>query len=200
MPIQEIIQLKTLEDGERKAALMLAIHCAPVLKGSKAANIMTITWQEFCRIRYLLEGTDILYRFLGTKGENGILFLYREKIIEDYLHLEKHHSFLETYGYHSSSISNMLDHLSERIDSYHCGHSVFPHEIGVFLEYPLHDVKGFLVNQGRNYIYSGYWKVYQDVKGAMQRFERYDMEREYVMQAVLSGRSIREIVMDTVLE
>ena len=193
MPIQEIIQLKTLEDGERKAALMLAIHCAPVLKGSKAANIMTITWQEFCRIRYLLEETVIRYRFLRINDGKGILVLYREKEIEDYLHLEENQTFLNGFGYHSGSITDMLDQLSERIDGYNCDKNIFPHEIGVFLEYPLHDVEGFLVNEGKNYAYSGYWKVYQDVQGAMQKFKRYDEDRDYVIRAVMSGKTIHEI-------
>ncbi|MGN0153836.1 MAG: DUF3793 family protein [Lachnospiraceae bacterium] len=193
MPIQEIIQLNTLEDGERKAALMLAIHCAPVLNGSKAANIMTVTWQEFCRIRYLLEGTVIRYRFLRIRGGKGILLLYRKKEIEDYLHLEDNQTFLKGFGYHSGSIADMLNQLSERIDSYNCNKIIFPHEIGVFLEYPLHDVKGFLANDGKNYAYSGYWKVYQDVQGAMQKFKRYDEDRDYAIRAVTSGKTIREI-------
>ncbi len=193
MPIQEMIQLNSLEDGERKTTLMLAIHCAPVLNGSKAANIMTITWQELCQIRYLLEGTVIRYRFLRIKGGKGILLLYRKKEIEEYLHLEENQIFLKGFGYHCGSIDDMLDQLSERIDSYKCDKIIFPHEIGIFLEYPLHDVIGFLANEGKNYAYSGYWKVYQDVQGAVQRFKRYDEDRDYVIRAVMSGKTIREI-------
>ena len=46
----------------------------------------------------------------------------------------------------------------------------FPHEIGVLLGYPAEDVKGFVVNEGKNYLYSGYWKVYGDLSEAKQLF------------------------------
>lgn len=38
----------------------------------------------------------------------------------------------------------------------------FPHEIGVFLGYPLQDVVGFIENHGRNYTCCGFWKSYSD--------------------------------------
>ena len=46
MPIQEIMKLRTSQDEEVRIALLLAIHCAPILSGSKAANIMTVTVHE----------------------------------------------------------------------------------------------------------------------------------------------------------
>ena len=54
MPIQEIVQLKRPENEEMKAAFLLAIHCAPILRGSKAANIVTVTQEEFFRVYHLL--------------------------------------------------------------------------------------------------------------------------------------------------
>ena len=54
-------------------------------------------------------------------------------------------------------------------------------------------VKGFLANNGRNYVYSSYWKVYQDLQGALQTFKRYDEDRDFVIRAVMSGKTIREI-------
>ena len=38
----------------------------------------------------------------------------------------------------------------------------FPHEIGIFLGYPLADVAGFIRNKGRNCKCIGTWKVYGD--------------------------------------
>ena len=194
MPIQEIVQLKRPENEEMKPAFLLAIHCAPILRGSKAANIVTVTQEEFFRVYHLLEGTEICCRFFKTKEEMGISYLYREREIGEYLHTEKIQSFLNGYGYQNSSTSDMLEQLAERISMYNHGKIVFPHEIGIFLEYPLHDVKGFLANNGRNYAYSGYWKVYQELEGALQTFKRYDEDRDYVIRAVMSGRTIREIV------
>lgn len=195
MPIQEIMKLRTSQDEEVRMALLLAIHCAPILSGSKAANIMTVTVHEFDRIGYLLEGTGIRYRFLKTKGDKGILYLYREKRLRQYLEQEEIQKFLSEYGYDEVNIAKMLNLLSKRIQLYNDQDAVFPHEIGVFLEYPLGDVKGFLANEGKNFMYSGYWKVYQDLQGAVRRFTQYDMERELTIQALMQGKSIREIAL-----
>ncbi|MDD5998280.1 MAG: DUF3793 family protein [Lachnospiraceae bacterium] len=195
MPIQEIMKLRTSQDEEVRMALLLAIHCAPILSGSKAANIMTVTVHEFDRIGYLLEGTGIRYRFLKTKGDKGILYLYREKRLQQYLEKEEIQEFLSEYGYDEVNIAKMLNLLSKRIQMYNDQDAVFPHEIGVFLEYPLGDVKGFLANEGKNFMYSGYWKVYQDLQGAVRRFTQYDMERELTIQALMQGKSIREIAL-----
>ncbi len=195
MPIQEIMKLRTSQDEEAKMALLLAIHCAPILSGSKAANIMTVTVHEFDRIGYLLQGTGIRYRFLKTKGDKGILYLYREKRLRQYLEQEEIQEFLSEYGYDEVNIAKMLNLLSKRIQLYNDQEAVFPHEIGVFLEYPLGDVKGFLANEGKNFMYSGYWKVYQDLQGAVRRFIQYDMERELTIQALMQGKTIREIAL-----
>lgn len=195
MPIQEIMKLRTSQDEEVRMALLLAIHCAPILSGSKAANIMTVTVHEFDRIGYLLQGTEIRYRFLKTKGDKGILYLYREKRLRQYLEQEEIQEFLSEYGYDEVNIAKMLNLLSKRIQMYNDQDAVFPHEIGVFLEYPLGDVKGFLVNEGKNFMYSGYWKVYQDLQGAVRRFIQYDMERELTIQALMQGKTIREIAL-----
>ncbi|MBO5470555.1 MAG: DUF3793 family protein [Lachnospiraceae bacterium] len=195
MPIQEIMKLRTSQDEEVRMALLLAIHCAPILSGSKAANIMTVTVHEFDRIGYLLQGTGIRYRFLKTKGDKGILYLYREKRLRQYLEQEEIQEFLSEYGYDEVNIAKMLNLLSKRIQMYNDQDAVFPHEIGVFLEYPLGDVKGFLANEGKNFMYSGYWKVYQDLQGAVRRFIQYDMERELTIQALMQGKTIREIAL-----
>ena len=195
MPIQEIMKLRTSQDEEVRMALLLAIHCAPILSGSKAANIMTVTVHEFDRIGYLLQGTGIRYRFLKTKGDKGILYLYREKRLRQYLEQEEIQEFLSEYGYDEVNIAKMLNLLSKRIRMYNDQDAVFPHEIGVFLEYPLGDVQGFLANEGKNFMYSGYWKVYQDLQGAVRRFTQYDMERELTIQALMQGKTIREIAL-----
>lgn len=193
MPIQEIMKLRTSTDEETKMSLLLAIHCAPILLGIKAANIMTVTGREFFRIGDLLQGTDISYCFLKTKGDKGILYLYREREIMKYLHSEDIQSFLKGYGYETENFAEMLERLSNRIGFYSNGEAAFPHEIGIFLEYPLMDVKGFLENDGENFIYSGYWKVYHDVHNTLRKFREYDLVRELAIQAVASGKKIREI-------
>lgn len=197
MSVQEMMNLRNLQDEETKMSLLLAIHCSPVIVGIKSANIITVTEREFVYIGYLLQGTGISYRFLKTGNDKGILYLYRERELIKCLYSVEIQSFLEEYGYVFRNLEEMLDCLSERINLYSQGKTSFPHEIGVFLGYPLLDVKGFLENEGKNFIYSGYWKVYQNVQNTVKTFRQYDEQREHVIQAVISGEKIRDIVMES---
>ena len=52
-------------------------------------------------------------------------------------------SFCCTYGYDTSNLEACLERLKERIAQ--C--EEFPHEIGMFLGYPLEDVRGFIEKQ-----------------------------------------------------
>lgn len=194
MPIQEIVKLQTITDDEVRLSLLLAIHCAPILFGIKAANIMTVTEREFFQIEKMIQESEISYCFLKTKDDKGILYLYREWEIKKYLHSEDIQSFLKGYGYQTEELQEMLERLANRIRFYSDGMIPFPHEIGIFLEYPLLDVKGFVENEGENFLYSGYWKVYADLHNTLGKFREYDLVRELAIRAVISGKTIRELV------
>ena len=194
MSMHDIITLRNSTE-EMKLSLLLALHCAPLLLGLKAANIITVTRQEFLQIKNIFKGTEVSYRFLRIKGEKGIIYLYREQEIKKYLFLEEVQYFLKEYGYRTGCLDEMLKHLEERIFFYRVGQISFPHEIGIFLEYPIMDVKGFLENKGENFICSGYWKVYAEEEKTIRKFHEYDVVRELAVREVLSGKKIREIML-----
>lgn len=189
----QIMRLKALGNEEVNMTILLAVHCAPIMKGSKAANIITVTREELFQIDYLLRDTGISSYPLKIREDKVILYLYREKKLNAYLGTVEVKKFLWEYGYYEEGIQGKLDRLSERVSLYGDGKIEFPHEIGIFLEYPLNDVKGFIENEGKNYIFSGYWKVYHNVQRARQLFQRYDAERETAVREVALGRTIREI-------
>ena len=61
----------------------------------------------------------------------------------------------------------------------------FPHEIGLFLGYPLGDVIGFIKNAGQNCKCVGCWKVYCNECEAIKAFamiEKEDNEKEKVLE------------------
>ena len=49
----------------------------------------------------------------------------------------------------------------------------FPHEIGLFLGYPVEDVKGFINNKAARAKCVGCWKVYGDEEKARRLFNQY---------------------------
>ena len=68
-------------------------------------------------------------------------------------------------GYTSFQLKDVLNTL--RI---HLSKEDFPHEIGIFLGYPLEDVIGFIENKGKNPKCSGCWKVYCNPQEAEKMF------------------------------
>ena len=69
----------------------------------------------------------------------------------------------------------------------------FPHEIGIFLDYPLGDVIGFIQNGGQNYKCSGCWKVYCNECEALKMFQKYHKCREVYRNLWAKGRSVLQL-------
>ncbi len=87
-----------------------------------------------------------------------IVYLYRPEEMAEHLSQEDCRCFLAAEGYTAGDLEELLDQLAYRLRT----QPEFPHEIGVFLGYPLQDVIGFIENQGRNFTCCGCWKSYGD--------------------------------------
>lgn len=193
MPVQEIIKIRASKDVEQNLLLLLAMHCAPLLKRMAVANVLTLSRKQALGIKGLLKNTEIECYILKADCGRVILYLYRKDILQSCLQQEDVRNFLKKYGYPDKEIVDMLKRLSQRIRLYADGQTDFPHEIGAFLGYPLADVESFIENRGKNYVYLGYWKVYHDVEQAVKTFRLFDKERERAVQDVIFGKGIQEI-------
>ena len=78
--------------------------------------------------------------------------------------------FLQGCGYRDFSAEGALAHLARRIAE---NGGEFPHEIGLFLGYPLGDVQGFITHRGQNCKCTGCWKVYCNEQEAQKQFCRF---------------------------
>jgi hypothetical protein len=111
------------------------------------------------------------------------LFLYREELLYPSITMGLRQNFLESYGYSikKEQMSSVLSLLGRRYRNYWIT-GEFPHEIGLFLGYPLTDVEGFIRNQGRNYLICGMWKVYSRVQVAETAFTSFHQLRDRAMK------------------
>ena len=69
----------------------------------------------------------------------------------------------------------------------------FPHEIGLFLGYPLGDVKGYIEYAGRNSKCSGCWKVYCNECEAMKAFAKFDKCKQVYKKIFQEGRGLSKL-------
>ena len=97
--------------------------------------------------------------------------------------------FLRGCGYGSLALPDALEQLRRRFAETRS----IPHEIGVFLGYPLGDVLGFIANRGRNSVRTGYWQVYCDEAQAAEKFARYRKCHEVYSRLFSAGHSISDL-------
>ena len=101
---------------------------------------------------------------------------------------------MELFGYRGMTPVEIRRELIHRYEKYAEGNGMFPHEMGVLLGYPTEDVLGFIENQGKNYLYAGYWKVYGNLMETKALFEEYNKAKEHVITMVSQGIEIRRIL------
>ncbi|WP_124061107.1 DUF3793 family protein [Gordonibacter sp. Marseille-P4307] len=113
---------------------------------------------------------------LATRPFGALVYVYRPDMVVRTLRQTKPMRFLQSYGYPNTCsvkphIERMRRRIAETDASTSCAHACrFPHEIGLFLGYPLEDVIGFIENQGRNCLACGCWKVYSNERDAQTCF------------------------------
>lgn len=193
MPPEVISYMMASQNRKQRMQFEIIIQCAPFLKGIKTASIMNIDKRWIRELYEMIEDTDISCHILVTRKDRCLVLFYREKELTRVLADRDVWEFLKEYGYEDDSLAMILTRLSMRMNLYSKGEIRFPHEIGVFLDYPLEDVKAFIEKGGRDYLFSGYWKVYHNPEWAQLTFLAYDKAKDSAVNEFLIGKSIREI-------
>ena len=119
----------------------------------------------------------------------ALIYVYRVKKLEEDLKKNEVSKFLRENGYKETCVNYAISLLKKRLMDL----KAFPHEIGVFLGYPIEDVIGFINNKGCNFKCCGYWKVYGDKEKAIKEFARYDKCRMIYTKLWNQGRSILKL-------
>ena len=180
-------------DNMKSLQVQLILQCAPFLKGIKIACILNITEENGRELYGILEGTGIKFKILTRNHGKCLVFLYRRESFSRYLKRTDVREFLGSYGYEDVEPEKMLERLSKRVCQYSDGEICFPHEIGAFLDYPIDDVKCFIEKDGKDSLFSGYWKVYNNPGRAKMIFWAYDKAKTSAVNEYLIGKSIRDI-------
>ena len=153
----------------------IANQCAPVLAGVKPSNMLVLENKHIRDVVRVLEGTGLSWRCLYAGEEKNIWLLYRKEAMEETVLGKEQMLFLREWGYEEDTLERMLMKFSQRFRQYRKDKNLpFPHEMGVFLGYPMADVKGFIKYEGKNYLYCGYWKVYENVEERKELFRTYE--------------------------
>ena len=182
----------TFKDFEK----LLAYYCAPSLMGLKPGNLLSCPIEsdllnQWIQIFHLSLSTyPIRIKVLYHQKKNKTLYIYNITFLEKVLSKPEIQTFLKKYNYPcNEGVDQMIAYLSKRTKE----SREYPHEIGIFLGYPLDDVIGFINNHGKNYKLCGYWKVYANVDRALSLFNLYSKSRIYLYDKVSQGVTLEEM-------
>ena len=157
--------------------LQIAFQCAPLITGLKESNLLNIRKQDYQRMKDIFKESELTIYPLEK-------FFSGESVL----------ALLHEIGYIDTDLKQVLPVFRTHYQQYLKEKKVFPHEMGLLLGYPPEDVKGFIHNQGKNYLYSGYWKVYDRPHEKIRLFQKYEHSREKLIQLLSYGMRIEEII------
>lgn len=176
--------------------MLIARNCAPALAGIKPSNIVTCrkadfsdVHEEVARMNRELNLRGIFAEILFECEVSALIIVYRKSVLCAHLQKQSNRSFLARYGYGEASVlEEYIDILKSRL-----GCDKFPHEIGVFLGYPLRDIHCFIHHPKEGCIMVGDWRVYHNAEAASRTFCRFKACKRAVAQKVADGRTLAQI-------
>ena len=164
-------------------------HCGVTFAGLKIASLVSLRKGEEDVIQTLsrrFEGKGFAFILLREDEERLLVYICHRARLTKYLFSSDVRAFLARFGYEYGSAEEALEQLKYRM------HGEFPHEIGIFLGYPLCDVCGFLRDPD-GYILCGAWKVYENADEAARTFERFRRCSACICRHMDRGRSLTQI-------
>lgn len=183
---------------EEKCSYCLAFQCAPVLAGIKPSNLLIISDKICEKAKKEISQAGANYRLIFSSKERFIYFIYKHKNLMRILSRPKVKAYLKSQGYEECfepvlKMESVLLKLTQRLVESINKKEDFPHEIGIFMGYPIEDVISFVKYGGHNYELSGYWKVYHRKEVALRLFKQYDLARHTAVNHIINGGSLSQI-------
>lgn len=174
----------------------LVEHCSPTLASIKTANLFTYAYsseeevqEQIALWNASMNDKGIFVMELRRSEKAALIYVCRKSFLERDLKKPGVAQFMKRYGYTSLEPEDALKLLQSKLQA----QEEFPHEIGIFLGYPLGDVIGFIKNAGQNCKCVGCWKVYCNECEAIKAFARFKKCTSVYVRLWNQGRSVRQL-------
>ncbi|MBQ6661921.1 MAG: DUF3793 family protein, partial [Firmicutes bacterium] len=144
----------------------LIAYCSPTLASLKSGSLFNFRYPEGADLEGCISSWNESFRHRGISlhvlrrtESTALIYVCRDSAMNDILNDPCIRLFLHEFGYDTCygcngcsashcSLENCLRHLQARLTGAdQDGCPSFPHEIGIFLGYPLDDVSGFIKNK-----------------------------------------------------
>ncbi len=172
-------------------------NAAPTVKGLKPSTLLNFRNMAHMNLfdiwnknkDFLKDKLHIKFMELKRSEDGVIVLFYNEEMMKNILCENENECFLRDRGFKNCRAVDFALHDLKMKFRETC-----PDEVGVFLGYPLSDVKMFLTGNTRACKLSRYWKAYTDIPKALVTWEQYDKALEDVMEELLKCRSPLEVL------
>lgn len=189
-----IMDESVLSEIEKK----IAIQCAPVIVGIKIANLLVLNTQEGQYAATLFHDTELTLQALCTFESKIYYLLYQPKRLQEYIQQQVVIDYLQDFGYITYSLESIIHKVAYKYNRFMYEKKGFPHEIGLLLGYPLKDVSSFIVQEGNGYLYSGYWKVYDNLPETLIVFSRFRRAKEILLRLISHGGKLTSVIREVI--
>ena len=173
-------------DKKEQLKKMLAFNLSPVLQQVKPSELIVLKKKCFEKVWLkvkagIIKDLGLNCKTLHSSPDSIYLLFYNENMLRARLFDAHCQKLLAENNYKNIlSMHSLLYQLGKRMkDS-------LPHEIGLFLGYPVHDVEGFIRFSGKNFCACKYWKVYENPEYSLDKFRQIDIARNHAAK-LLNG-------------
>jgi hypothetical protein len=188
--------------NKEKLLKYLLVKAAPVMLKVKPAMLVRLTncnravelqrYDIFCiHQQDILKVLKLDYVIMKNNGADFQVLFYDRPELEKVLANKANQAFLSNFGYSSAwNAEQFLDELRKRF----CGKE-FPHEIGVFLGYPLKDVSGFIEKSPECVpVPNGMWRVFGSPNESLHLMWKYRFAEDIGRYVIKKYRNIEQSI------
>lgn len=199
--IREFMSTINKHDDKNYLISTIAYSAAPTIAKEKVSSLVVFNnnnnnkrnlyklWEKYKKEIEI----EFPFKFYELKNNDkvAVVLFYNEERLNKILLEEKNLNFLKRFGYKNNmNIKECLKLLSDRYEN------ACPHEIGIFLGYPIDDVIEFIDCPNKQCLMLGYWKVYHNMEKAKDIFKKYDMAKDKMMNLLMQGMEPYRIISD----
>lgn len=190
-----------IDEAHRKELLkFLLVKTAAVRQGIKPAELL--------RVRHCYEGVNAeglhvclyrsdIYGILGldyielkVEKESSLVLFYHPAVLDATLAEKRNRRWLVRLGYpENGTTGELLAELRLRWAG-----KDMPHEVGVFIGYPLKDVAGFMRRIPATPVHHGAWRVYGRTDESLERMRLYASAEDEAKAALKSANGVEDFI------
>ena len=178
--------MKGMELGD--VELQMALQCAPVITGVKVSNLLNIELSGYRQMVEILKDSDICMYTLGATCGRVNVFIYNAAKLRAFVQRDDVQRLMSELGYADMELSEILAEFRGKYQQYLKSRGRFTSK------QPSQEVEGFILQNGRNALCSGYWKVYDDAESKRRTFHIFECAEERLIQFLSNGLHMRDIM------